>query len=85
MAAGKPGAFFLYACLGLAGLVLFFFRLPETSGLSLEETETLFLQPGEEDGAASRSAGRRATSSSSSPGPNFAVAYSRISNPLDAD
>ena len=73
---GKPGAFLLYAVLGLAGLVLFFFRLPETSGLSLEETETLFLRPGEEAGG---------TRKGSSTGANFSVAYSRISNPLDAD
>ena len=77
---GKPGTFFMYACLGTAGLVLFFFRLPETSGLSLEETETLFLEPGEE--GYDSSSKRRASSQASS---NFSVAYSRISNPLDAD
>ncbi|RWS11606.1 proton myo-inositol cotransporter-like protein [Dinothrombium tinctorium] len=38
------GAFFLYACFGVIGLLLFYKILPETKGISLEETETLFIQ-----------------------------------------
>lgn len=37
------GVFFLYAAIALFGLVVLYFKMPETKGLSLEETSQLFL------------------------------------------
>lgn len=39
------GAFYLYASLGVVGLILFIIILPETKGKSLEEMESLFMHP----------------------------------------
>jgi len=41
-AMGESGAFLFYTILAAAGLAFFFVFLPETRGISLEETETLF-------------------------------------------
>ena len=41
-AMGTSGAFLFYTVLAAAGLAFFFVFLPETRGVSLEETETLF-------------------------------------------
>ena len=70
---GKPGAFFFYSLLASVGLVLFYFKLPETKGLGLEETEGLFATGGTNGGNGGNAAGR---------GKDYDVLYSRISNPL---
>jgi len=60
----------VYAILAASGLAFFHFMLPETRGVSLEETETLF------DGRNGDQRERRKSG-------RISVAYSRISNPLD--
>ena len=41
-AMGESGAFLFYTILAAAGLAFFYVFLPETRGISLEETDTLF-------------------------------------------
>lgn len=41
-ALGKDGAFWLYACIGVAGWIWLYGCMPETKGLSLEDIELLF-------------------------------------------
>ena len=65
---GKPGAFFFYAILASVGWVLFYFKLPETKGLGLEDAESLFANGG--------------SGNNKEGGKNYDVLYSRITNPL---
>ncbi|EDO46902.1 predicted protein [Nematostella vectensis] len=44
----RPGAFWLYGCIAVAGWVFFFVFVPETKGKTLEELDSLFVSRSEE-------------------------------------
>ena len=50
IALGKYGAFWLFMCFTLVGLVFVYFFLPETKGRTLEDIEKLFSKKFNQDG-----------------------------------